>query len=160
MSIKKILFAVFLVGIVCIALNLLQGTIVTEYLLAEDKPTEVASDPLMDWVENKLIPRENCPPEGMEDGGSKSYGPACFKETTFVSAVRDLGMFPFAEDKELINLTSGKKESADVAYAMIKKDYDNWRHWENTVVGMDEHEYYRVYGKKGSTEGIGLPPKI
>jgi hypothetical protein len=159
MSIKRILFVVFLIGLVCVALNLLKGTTWTGNLSVEDKPTEVAPDPLMDWVENKLIPRENCPPEGMEDGGSKSYGPACFKERTFVSAVRDLEMFPFAEDQELINLTSGKRESADVAYAMIKKDYDNWRHWENTVTGMDEDEYYRIYGKKGSTKGIGLPPK-
>ena len=90
----------------------------------------------------RLGKAENCPESGIIDSnGLKSYGKLCFQEATFVSYALAYNEFPNAEPYELPNLMTGEAEQRKLAKHMIEYDYNNWKHWRNSV------------------SKIGLPPK-
>ena len=112
-------------------------------------------DPLDSWL-TELGKAENCPESGIVDSnGLKSYGKLCFQERTFVSYSLALNEFPNAEPYELPNLMTGETEQRRLAKRMIKEDYNNWKHWECTVLGARSEKCAKL-GIKGI--GIGYPP--
>jgi len=102
-------------------------------------------DELDIWLE-KLADKES---EGkphlkvLDDNNYYSYGCLQFQMGTFKSYVKEYGLLPEAEDKELENMIYDCDFQKILARKMIEENPANWRHWYTSV----------------SVKKLGLPPK-
>ena len=112
------------------------GIVMMTNTINMDSSRQIAmKDPLYDnWIE-QLAQHENCPITGLVDSnGVKSYGPYCFQMLTFKGYVRGYGLLQDATDEELYNWISDKDFGRKLIKLMLNEDYENWRHWRNTVI--------------------------
>ncbi len=78
-----------------------------------------------------------CESSGREDlkivdtNGWHSYSCLQFQFPTFKQYSKTYGIFPEAEDADLMHLIGDCQTQKDLAYLMIKNDSKNWSHWEN-----------------------------
>ena len=110
--------------------------------------SEIGQGKLRHWIERlALAESSNTATITILDVNNKhSYGCLQFQEQTFIGYVKRYKLLPEAEDGEIMNQIYDCPFQKDLAGRMIQEDYDNWRHWQNSVL-----EY------QGRT-GIGLPP--
>lgn len=66
------------------------------------------------------------------DGGSPSYGLYQFKRGTWVRSVRELSLFPDAEDVELQNLIMDRY-AQELVVSKLTEDPDRWWLWTNCM---------------------------
>jgi hypothetical protein len=108
------------------------------------------------WL-NNLEKAESCPKIGIVDvNGYRSYGSLCFQRATYLKEVKHFKLFPNATStKQLLVNLADKPTQYKLAKYMISEDYNAWRNWQNSVLGMWVE---RSDGKIVWKEGIGLPP--
>lgn len=115
------------------------------------QPASIATqqDKLDVWL-NKLIQVESggkADIKVLDSNNRYSYGVLQFQMATFKGYVKQYNLLPYAEDREIENSIYDCDLQKALAKRMIQEDYNNWKHWYNSVVGYQ--------GRKG----IGLPPK-
>jgi hypothetical protein len=86
------------------------------------------------WIE-KLAQHENCPATGIIDTNHQvSWGILCFQYPTFKRYIRKYNLLPEVEDEELYNWIADSKLQKKLTKIMISDNYNNWRHWYNSVI--------------------------
>lgn len=73
------------------------------------------------WLD-ELKDMENCVTDGTMDSGSLSYGPYCFKKSTYLEAVKEFEFYPYAEENELWSHLSDKHTQEWIIEAWIEED--------------------------------------
>lgn len=98
---------------------------------------EMYNQQLSHWVD-KLAVKENCGKGIIDVNGEWSRGKLCFQKRTFDNYSKEFDVY---DQKEL-------------AIAMIKDDYNNWKHWRCSTIKDTER-----CPKNTWESPIGLPPK-
>ena len=122
----------------------------TDALNNEEEITiQEETNALEEWL-FRLSRGENCPPEGIWDVHSFSYGRYCYKKGTFLGFVRLYNLMPQAEDNEVFNMMGDPKFQDILTRAVFENNPKDRVHWRNTVLGNE----------KLGIKGIGLPPNL
>lgn len=95
---------------------------------------------LRQWI-NILVQQESSGRTNIKilDNNHKySYGCLQFQKQTFVGYAKSLNMLPETEDNEIENFIYDCEYAKLLAEKMIENNYDNWKHWKNSVdkIGM------------------------
>lgn len=95
---------------------------------------------LRQWI-NILVQQESSGRTNIKilDNNHKySYGCLQFQKQTFVGYAKSLNMLPETEDNEIENFIYDCEYAKLLVEKMIENNYDNWKHWKNSVdkIGM------------------------
>ena len=106
----------------------------TLVLVGKNRATTVKITPIMEGLA-KCESGNNPKAINWNDGGSPSFGLYQFKRGTWVGSVRELSLFPDAEDAELQNLILDRN-AQELVVSKLTEDPDKWWLWKNCMVKL------------------------
>ena len=116
----------------------------TTLILSDIRPLDESNAELEAWLDT-LRDFENCPPKGIWDVHSLSFGDYCYKKDTFIRYMAIYGqeVMPNAEPGEYLNNLSDPHTQRDLTRLIITNEPNGYRNWFTSVK---------------IRKGLGMPP--